>query len=112
MKIELFGKNYNITDGLTAMTEKKCVKLEKYIGEDKGATVKFIVTHEAANYTTDMTVITRSLTYRASATSDSPYDNLDEVIPKLIGQISKQKDIWTTTKKSVEPEKEEAIDEE
>ena len=29
MRIEIFGKNYNPSDSLKAITEKKCAKLER-----------------------------------------------------------------------------------
>lgn len=98
MRIEIYGKNYNPSDSLKAITEKKCVKLDRRI-VDEDAEIKFTVTYENGDYTTDMVLTTKGLTYRASAMSDSPFDNVDEVIPKLLGQIRKQKDIWGKDKK-------------
>ena len=62
MRIEIFGKNYNPSDSLKAITAK-------------------------------------GVTYRASAQGESPFDNIDEVIPRLLGQVRKQKDIWEKDKK-------------
>ena len=90
MRIEIFGKNYNPSDSLKAITEKKCAKLERRF-EDENAEVKFTVTYENGDYTTDMVVTSKGISYRASAMSDSPFDNLDEVIPRLLGQMRKQK---------------------
>lgn len=98
MRIEIFGKNYNPSDSLKAITEKKCAKLERRF-EDENAEVKFTVTYENGDYTTDMVVTSKGISYRASAMSDSPFDNLDEVIPRLLGQMRKQKDIWGKDKK-------------
>ena len=81
MRIEIFGKNYNPSDSLKAITEKKCAKLERRF-EDENAEVT-----------------SKGISYRASAMSDSPFDNLDEVIPRLLGQMRKQKDIWGKDKK-------------
>lgn len=106
MKIEIFGKNYNVSDSLKAITEKKCAKLDKYFHDDEGAVAKFIVTLEGGTYTTDMTVVYRSQTYRAEASSDTPFDNIDLVIPRLLGQIRKQKDIWGKAKRGPEDEDE------
>ena len=97
MKVEIFGKNYTPSDSLKAITEKKCAKLARRLDED--AEAKFTVTLENGDYTTDLTVTTRGITYRASAQSQSPFDNLDEVIPRLLGQMRKQKDIWDKDKK-------------
>lgn len=87
-----FGKNYNPSDSLKAITEKKCAKLDRRFDDD--AEVKFTVTYENGDYTTDMVVTAKGITYRASAQSESPFDNIDEVIPRLLGQVRKQKDIW------------------
>ena len=88
MKIEIFGKDYNVSDSLKAITEKKCAKLDRYFGDDENAAVKFIITLEGDTYTTDMTVVYRNQTYRAEASSDSPFD--------------KQKDIWGKSKRGSE----------
>ena len=98
MKLELFGKNYNPSDSLKAITEKKCAKIARRL-DDEDALVKFIVTLENGDYTTDASVTTHGITYRAQAVSASPFDNVDEVIPKLLGQMRKQKDIWGKDKK-------------
>lgn len=98
MRIEIYGKNYNPSDSLKAITEKKCTKLDRRI-VDEDAEIKFTVTYENGDYTTDMVLTTKGLTYRASAMSGSPFDNVDEVIPKLLGQMRKQKDIWGKDKK-------------
>lgn len=98
MRIEIYGKNYTPSDSLKAITEKKCAKLDRRI-VDENAEIKFTVIYENGDYTTDMVLTTKGLTYRASAMSDSPFDNVDEVIPKLLGQIRKQKDIWGKDKK-------------
>jgi ribosomal subunit interface protein len=93
MKIEIFGKNYNVSDSLKAMTTKKCAKLNKFFGDDDTAVARFVVTLENGTYTTDLSVVYHAQTYRASANSDAPYDNLDVVIPRLAAQITKQKDM-------------------
>ncbi len=99
MKLEIYGKNYNPSDSLKAVTEKKCAKLRRRVSKDGDAQVKFTVTFENGVYSTDLTVVTRGQTYRAEAQSDSPFDNVDVVIPRLLGQMRKQKDIWGRNKK-------------
>ena len=94
LNIEIFGKNYTASDGLTNVTLKKCSKLDKYFKDDENATVTFTVTLENGTYETDCVVATHGLSYRASASTDSPYTNLDLVIPKILGQVRKQKSIW------------------
>lgn len=92
MRIEIFGKNYTPSESLKKITEKKFAKVTRRV-EDEDAQAKFTVTLENGDYTTDLSLTTRGITYRASAQSDSPFDNLDIVIPRLLGQMRKQKDI-------------------
>ncbi len=99
MKLEIYGKNYDPSESLIQQTTKKCAKFERRLKKDKDAVVKFVVTLEGENYTSDASVMTKGITYRAEATSDNPFSNLDEVIPKLLGQMRKQKDIWGRNKK-------------
>ena len=84
LNIEIFGKNYTVSDGLTNVTLKKCSKLDNYFKDDENAKVNITVTLEGDTYETDLVVSTRGLVYRASAASDSPYTNLDLVIPKVL----------------------------
>lgn len=102
MKIEIFGKDYNVSDSLKAITEKKCSKLDKYFEDDENAVAKIVVTREGETYTTELSVIYRSLTFRATAASATPFDNIDAVIPRLLGQIRKQKDVWGKSKKGAD----------
>ncbi|MCQ2409575.1 MAG: HPF/RaiA family ribosome-associated protein [Clostridia bacterium] len=99
MKIELFGKNYDPSDALKQITEKKSEKLARRLKGDPDATAKFNVTLEGDKYTTDLLVVTRSIEYRAENTSDDPFTNVDIVIPKILAQMEKQKDIWGASKK-------------
>lgn len=56
LSIEIFGKNYTVSDGLTNMTLKKCSKLDNYFKDDENARVNFTVTLEGDTYTTDLVV--------------------------------------------------------
>ena len=73
------------------MHYEKCAKFEKRLGES--AELKFTVTLQNEDYTTDLQVSCDKGNFRVSATSRSPFDNLDIVIPRLEGQLRKQKDI-------------------
>ncbi|MCM1455523.1 MAG: HPF/RaiA family ribosome-associated protein, partial [Bacteroides sp.] len=86
MKLEIYGKNYNPSDLLKAVTEKKSAKLARRLKDDDNAQVKYTVTLENGVYATDLTVVTRGQSYRAEAEAGSPFDNIDVVIPRLLGQ--------------------------
>lgn len=100
MIIEIFGVNYNPSDSLKSITEKKCKKFEKRVSDD--AVLKFTVTLENGDYTTEAVLVDKEITYRADNVSDSPFDNVDIVIPRLLGQMRKQKDIWENRKKGAD----------
>ncbi len=90
MKIEHFGKDYNYSDHLKEVTEKKCRKLKKYFSEQSVA--KFTVTLDKKTYITDLVVTDdKGNIFRARSENPDPYTNVDEVIPKLEGQMRKQK---------------------
>ncbi|MBD5091967.1 MAG: HPF/RaiA family ribosome-associated protein [Clostridiales bacterium] len=103
MKLEIFGKNYEPSDLLKSVTEKKCEKLARRFSDDEHAQVRFNVVFENGLYTTNLVVTSRGQTYRAETQSASPFDNLDIVIPKLLGQMKKQKDVWERSKKGSAP---------
>lgn len=92
MKIEFFGKGYNVSDHNKEITEKKCKKLEKLFGEDSVA--KFTITLDNSTYKTELLVVDGSDTYRATAESADPYSNLDIIIPKITGQKRKAKSMF------------------
>ncbi len=100
MTIEIFGKNYNPSESLKKITAKKCEKLARRFKNDEDVSLKFTVTRENDDYTTDAVLTNRGVAYRASAASASPFDNLDEVVPKLVAQVNRQKDIWDSQKTS------------
>ena len=91
MKFEYFGKDYDISDLLKDITEKKCRKLDKYFKSDENALVRLNVIKDGMHY--------KAQNYRAEAKGFNPFDNIDELIPRIIGQIRKQKDIWEKNKK-------------
>ncbi len=112
MKLEIYGKNYTPSTSLISITEKKNAKLDKVFADDDASTAKYVVTLENGTYTTELVVIYRTIVLRASAVSSSPFDNVDSVIPKLLGQFRKQKDIWQNSKKAKEYFEEVETDEE
>ena len=88
MRIEIVGRNYEVSEKLKAITEQKLAKLNKYFTDaDTKAKVSF--KKEASSLTTEVMLDYAGKFVRATATSDNFYDNLDVVLPKLEGQIRK-----------------------
>ena len=91
MKIEIVGRNYNVSDHLRDVTEQKLAKLDKYFADDQ-TYAKVSFKKEAANsQTTEVMLEYAGKFVRATATSDNFFENLDKVLPKLEGQIRKHR---------------------
>ena len=102
MEIIINGKDYKVTDQYKAIAEKKLSKLAKFFNDEENVTVTISVTKEKTTYKTDLVVKYRAIDFRAESNSGTPYDDLDIVIPRVEGQIRKQKDIWGKSKKGQE----------
>ncbi len=90
MKIDIIGRNYEVSERLRQITEQKLSKLDKYFdGSDTKAKVSF--KREASSLTTEVMLDYAGKLVRATASSDNFYDNLDVVLPKLEGQIRKHR---------------------
>lgn len=87
MKIEWTSRNYEISEHLKKITEQKFAKLDKYFSDP--ASVKVSFKKQANSLTTEAMLDYHGKFVRATATSDNFYDNLDEVLPKIEGQIRK-----------------------
>ncbi len=88
MKIEITGRNCEVSDKLRRITEQKLSKLDKYFGEAEAkARVNF--KKQSSSLTTEAMLDYCGNFVRATATSDNFYENLDAVLPKLEGQIRK-----------------------
>ena len=90
MKIEITGRNYEVSERLKNITAQKLGKLDKYF-DDSNATVKVCFKKEASALTTEVMLDYTGKFVRATASSLNFYDNLDVVIPKLEGQIRKHR---------------------
>lgn len=90
MKIEIIGRNYEVSERLKEITERKLAKLDKYFTDaDTGAKVSF--KKEASSLTIEVMLDYAGKLVRATASGESFYDDLDVVLPKLEGQIRKHR---------------------
>ena len=102
MEIILNSKNYKITDDFKKIAEKKLKKLEKVFNDDENVTATVSITKEKTSYKTTLVVKYRAFDFRAESEDGTPYDAIDIIIPRVEGQIRKQKDIWGKSKKGTE----------
>ncbi len=88
MKIEVIGRNYEVSERLKEITDKKLSKLDKYF-DGEGTKAKVSFKKQAQELTIEVMLDYAGKLVRATASGDNFYDNLDVVIPKLEGQIRK-----------------------
>ncbi len=94
MKIEITSKNYNVSEKLKDIIEKKVGKLDKYFNDD--AVAKVNCRTEGKINKLELTVRSKGLFYRAEVSSDNMYENIDLALPKVERQIVKYGDKFFT----------------
>lgn len=103
MTIEYLCKNYDASDKLKSVIDKKVQKLDKFFDDDtriKIALKKGNTRSTDDLYTLELTIILDSAVMRAEVTSDNMYNNIDLALPKLEKQIIRHhKKIESKTKK-------------
>ena len=100
MKIEIIGRNYEVSERLKEITNQKIGKLDKYF-DGTDAKVKVCFKKEASSLTTEVMLDYAGKLVRATASSDNFYDNLDVVLPKIEGQIRKHRTRFDKHQKNV-----------
>ena len=90
MTIEYLCKNYEASDKLKAVIEKKVQRLDKFFEDD----VRIKIALKKGNtrstndlYTLELTIYLDGTVLRAEVTSDNMYNNIDLAMPKLEKQI-------------------------
>lgn len=89
MKLDLTGRQIEITEGIEEAVERKIARLEKFFDEDTIAHVTFSAKKEKQKV--DIRIEYKSKTYMAEVETTDVYRALDDVVEKLIGQIRKEK---------------------
>lgn len=103
MKIEFLCKNYDASEKIKTIIDKKVQKLDKFFDDDTRIKVvlkKGNTRNTDDLYTTELTIVLDGVVMRAEVTSDNMYSNIDLAIPKLEKQIIRHhKKIETKSKK-------------
>src|SRR5665647_1756852 len=89
MKLEIRGKNIEMTDALKDYTTKRLSKLEKYIEDARIAQVALSVQGE--RHKVEVTIPLNGVILRGEVTSEDMYTAIDMVVEKLEKQIEKHK---------------------
>lgn len=89
MRLDIRGKNLEITDALKDYTTKRLSKLEKYIDDVKEAQIALSV--EGDGHKVEVTIPLNGVLLRGEEASDDMYSSIDLVVEKLEKQIEKYK---------------------
>ena len=87
MRIEIIGKNYNPSEKLKDIIEKKTAKLDRYFDDDAKCRVYLKEKNKTSKM--EITIDYKGGFMRAEALGDNYYDNIDLLLPKIEKQIYK-----------------------
>lgn len=99
MKVNVRGKNVDITEGMRSRVEEKLSFLEKYILIDETTTANVLVKVYNTHHKIEVTIPTKVGLLRAEAVHDDYYSAIDLTLDKLERQIRKQKTRLTDHRK-------------
>ncbi len=89
MRIELIGKDYNVSDRLREILEKKIGKLDKFFGDDAKASI--VCKKEGDRQIMEVNIRFGGKIVRSETSSENMYDNIDVILPKIQKQIEKHR---------------------
>ena len=87
MNIQISSKNYNISNKLKELLQKKVDKLDRYFGDD--AETKVVCKKENDLLKLELTIQDKGMLFRSEVQSDNMYQNIDMALPKIEKQIIK-----------------------
>ena len=91
MKIDIVGKNIEITPAMREYFEKKLNKIGKFVIIDENTPVRVLVRTYNTKHKVEVTVYAKLGILRAEVSDYDAYAALDLAVDKLVGQIRKQK---------------------
>ncbi len=100
MKIKIFGKNIEVTQGIKSAVEEKLGKLDKYFAEETRADVTLSVSRN--DHKVEVTNPVKGNIIRAEEVSDDMYASIDLVEETIERQLVKYKNKLVDRKKVIE----------
>ena len=91
MKVQVYGKNISITQGMQEKVENKLKFLDKYFIIDENLTANVVVKVHTNDVKVEITIPTKLAVLRAEVTHADFYAAVDLAIDKLEDQIRRQK---------------------
>ena len=98
MKIKIFGKNIEVTEGIKGAVEEKLGKLDKYFAEETKADVTLSVNRNGQKV--EVTIPVKGGIIRAEEVSEDMYASIDMVEETIERQLVKYKNKLVDKKKS------------
>ena len=98
MKIKIFGKNIEVTEGIKGAVEEKLGKLDKYFSEETKADVTLSVNRN--DQKVEVTIPVKGGVIRAEEVSEDMYASIDMVEETIERQLVKYKNKLVDKKKS------------
>lgn len=98
MKIKIFGKNIEVTEGIKGAVEEKLGKLDKYFAEETKADVTLSVNRN--DQKVEVTILVKGGIIRAEEVSEDMYASIDMVEETIERQLVKYKNKLVDKKKS------------
>ena len=98
MKIKIFGKNIEVTEGIKGAVEEKLGKLDKYFAEETKADVTLSVNRN--DQKVEVTIPVKGGIIRAEEVSEDMYASIDMVEETIERQLVKYKNKLVDKKKS------------
>lgn len=91
MKVQIYGKNVTITQGMQEKVESKLKFLDKYFIIDENLTCNVLVKVHSNDVKVEITIPTKLAVLRAEVVHEDFYAAIDLTIDKLEDQIRRQK---------------------
>lgn len=91
MKVQIYGKNISITQGMQEKVENKLKFLDKYFIIDENLTANVVVKVHSTDVKVEITIPTKLAVLRAEVAHKDFYAAIDLAIDKLEDQIRRQK---------------------
>lgn len=98
MKIKIFGKNIEVTEGIKGAVEEKLGKLDKYFSEETKADITLSVNRN--DQKVEVTIPVKGGIIRAEEVSEDMYASIDMVEETIERQLVKYKNKLVDKKKS------------
>ena len=91
MKVEVIGKDYNVSNKLREIIENKVARLSRYF--DDNVEVKVLCKQQRELYKMELSINAKGLLYRAEVSNnENMYVNIDLALPKIERQVIRTKE--------------------